>query len=89
MTPPAPLPGEPFTVPEELGEQYARGGEEKHEATARLMQRVEAALGTVTISAADYETLEFFWCGLGLGLGLELGLGSGFRSGLGSGLGFG
>ena len=72
-------------MPEELGEQYARGGEDKHEATARLMQRVEAALGTVTISAADYETLEFFWWGIGLGLGF--GLGSGFRSGLGSGLG--
>jgi glycerol-3-phosphate O-acyltransferase/dihydroxyacetone phosphate acyltransferase len=48
-------------VPEEIAELYASGGEHKHEATARLMQRVEAALGTVTISAADYETLEFFW----------------------------
>ena len=56
-------------MPEELGELYARGGEHKHEATARLMQRVEAALGTVTISAADYETLEFFWWGLGFGFG--------------------
>ena len=48
-------------MPEELAELYASGGDHKHEATARLMQRVEAALGTVTISAADYETLEFFW----------------------------
>ena len=72
MTPPAPLPGEPFTVPEELGEQVnanANPNPNPNEATARLMQRVEAALGTVTISAADYETLEFFWCGLGVGLG--------------------
>ena len=48
-------------MPEDLAELYARGGDHKHEATARLMQRVEAAVSTVTISAADYETLEFFW----------------------------
>ena len=53
--------GEPFAVPRELAKLYATGGENKHEATARLMELVESALATVTISAPDYETLEFFW----------------------------
>mmetsp|Transcript_17378 Transcript_17378/g.51286 ORF Transcript_17378/g.51286 Transcript_17378/m.51286 type:complete len:506 (-) Transcript_17378:130-1647(-) len=53
--------GEPFSVPDELARLYARGGESKHEATARLMALVESALASVTISATDYETLEFFW----------------------------
>ena len=45
--------GEPFAVPRELAKLYATGGENKHEATARLMELVESALATVTISAPD------------------------------------
>ena len=53
--------GEPFEVPDELVALYAAGGQSKHEATAKLMALVEEELGAVTVSAPDYETLEFFW----------------------------
>ncbi len=35
--------------------------ESKHEATSRLMKIITDALYSLTISAPNYETLEFFW----------------------------
>ena len=53
--------GEPLTVPSELLPRYMQGGEEKRAATSELMAMLNAALSALTISAPDYDTLEFFW----------------------------
>lgn len=53
--------GEPLTVPMDLQQRYAAGGDSKRAATTELMTMVNSALAAVTISAPDYETLEFFW----------------------------
>jgi len=53
--------GEPLTVPAHLLPRYMQGGDEKRAATNELMAIVNTALSAVTISAPDYDTLEFFW----------------------------
>ena len=53
--------GEPLTVPADLLPRYKQGGDEKRAATNELMTIVNTALSAVTISAPDYDTLEFFW----------------------------
>ena len=37
------------------------GREARRQATAGLMEVVNASLSALTVSAPDYETLEFFW----------------------------
>ena len=53
--------GEPLAVPPELLALYLAGGEEKRRATTELMERINSAHSALTVSAPDYETLEFFW----------------------------
>lgn len=53
--------GEPMVVPAHLRPLYLEGGESKRRATNELMGLVNASLSTLTISAPDYDTLEFFW----------------------------
>jgi len=48
-------------VPPSLLQRYCEGGEAQKGATAALLSVVETALAAVTVSAPDYETLEFFW----------------------------
>ena len=79
--------GEPFAVPAELVAMYAAGGQSKHEATAKLMAIVEEELGAVTVSAPDYETLEFFWTLRRLTLNGGDGGGAGASEAPGGGLG--
>ncbi|KAG0311629.1 hypothetical protein BGZ99_010008 [Dissophora globulifera] len=49
--------GEPFTVPEDLVEQYRKGGADKREACGKLLDTIYEALRGVTLNAPDYETL--------------------------------
>lgn len=53
--------GDPLDVPPEIQQEYALGGENKFGATSALMHLIETALGALTTSVPDYETLEFFW----------------------------
>mgnify|MGYP006145372429 CR=1 FL=1 len=53
--------GDALTVPPGLLSRYLAGGEQKRAATDELMKMVNSALTALTISAPDYETLEFFW----------------------------
>jgi glycerol-3-phosphate O-acyltransferase/dihydroxyacetone phosphate acyltransferase len=53
--------GDPMSVPPELLSLYLAGGEQKRQATNDLMERINAAHSALTVSAPDYETLEFFW----------------------------
>ena len=54
--------GEPLTVPPHLLPKYCSADKvQKREATDELMRMVNTALSALTISAPDYETLEFFW----------------------------
>ena len=53
--------GDPIAVPPHLVTLYLKGGEPKRAATNELMEFVYASLSALTVSAPDYETLEFFW----------------------------
>ena len=53
--------GEPLEVPADLVELYCAGGEARANATALLMELIEKSFAAVTVSAPDYDTLEFFW----------------------------
>ena len=53
--------GDPITVSPHLLSLYLQGGDAKREATHDLMETVNASLSSLTVSAPDYETLEFFW----------------------------
>ena len=53
--------GDPIVVPAHMVALYNSGGEEKRSATNQLMELVNAAASSLTVSAPDYETLEFFW----------------------------
>ena len=53
--------GEPLAIPAHLLPRYLEGGGAKRAATAELMELVNASLSALTISAPDYQTLEFFW----------------------------
>lgn len=49
--------GSPIDVPDELVDLFKKGGEEKRQASAKLLDIVYEALKTVTIRTPDYETL--------------------------------
>jgi glycerol-3-phosphate O-acyltransferase/dihydroxyacetone phosphate acyltransferase len=49
--------GRTIPVPEELVERFKLGGNEKREASAKLLNIIYDALKTVTVRAPDYETL--------------------------------
>ena len=53
--------GDPITVSPQLLSLYLQGGDAKRQATHELMETVNASLSSLTVSAPDYETLEFFW----------------------------
>jgi glycerol-3-phosphate O-acyltransferase/dihydroxyacetone phosphate acyltransferase len=53
--------GEPLDVPPELLLLYSQDGESKRRATTSLMRVIETALAAVTVSAPDFDTLQFFW----------------------------
>ncbi|KAJ9050330.1 Glycerol-3-phosphate/dihydroxyacetone phosphate acyltransferase, variant 2 [Entomophthora muscae] len=49
--------GSPFSVPREIVEQFAQGGENKRNACGKLLGMVSDALKSVTVTTPDYETL--------------------------------
>ena len=49
--------GAPMDVPAELVEEFGKGGKEKREACAKLLELIYDGLKTVTIRAPDWETL--------------------------------
>eukprot|EP00056_Hartaetosiga_gracilis_P005288 m.83215 g.83215 ORF g.83215 m.83215 type:complete len:601 (-) comp12116_c0_seq1:136-1938(-) len=53
--------GLPIEVTPEMVEAYCKGGADKRGAVDSLMKLVQGALDNVTITAEDYETLQFLW----------------------------
>jgi glycerol-3-phosphate O-acyltransferase / dihydroxyacetone phosphate acyltransferase len=49
--------GSPLDVPPELVEQFGRGGDNKRQASSKLLDLVHDGLKTVTVRAPDFETL--------------------------------
>ncbi|KAK7203695.1 hypothetical protein BZA70DRAFT_307438 [Myxozyma melibiosi] len=49
--------GTPIELPRDLVAQYAKGGEEKHKAIAEMLDTIQRALLTVTVTCSDYDTL--------------------------------
>ncbi|KAJ3060133.1 hypothetical protein HK102_009652, partial [Quaeritorhiza haematococci] len=49
--------GEPITVPKELVDMYASGGEQKRQACSTLLDTIYNSLKSITVTTPDYETL--------------------------------
>lgn len=50
--------GKPISVDLDLVEKFKLGGNEKREACAALLEQIQVALKSVTVNAADYESLQ-------------------------------
>lgn len=64
--------GNALDVPPELVVQYAKGGKDKREACAALLEMILQALKSVTLRAPDYETLTVSRCSPSLTRAREL-----------------
>lgn len=49
--------GAPLEIPQDLVELFKQGGEQKREASSKLLEMIYDALKTVTFRAPDYDTL--------------------------------
>ena len=55
------MPPDLLALYEKGSSSEAEGREARRQATTGLMEVVNASLSALTVSAPDYETLEFFW----------------------------
>lgn len=53
--------GDPFSLPQELIEQYKLGGSHKIEACNALLDRIREELKAVTVSAESWDQLQMLW----------------------------